>query len=37
MKTSQQTPLGESIGFAAILLLMSMGIILLMSLQSGRF
>lgn len=37
MKTSQQTPLGESLGFAAILILTSIGIILLMSLQSGRF
>jgi hypothetical protein len=37
MKTSQQTPLGESIGFAAILLLMSIGIILLMSLEMRQF
>ena len=37
MKTSQPTPLGESIGFAAILLLMSIGIILLMSLELSHF
>jgi hypothetical protein len=37
MKASQKTPLGESISFAAILLLMSIGIVLLMSLGVAKF
>ena len=35
MKTVQGTPLGQSIGLALVLLLMSLGIILLMSFESG--
>jgi hypothetical protein len=37
MKIAHQKHLGESIGFAAILFLMSIGIILLISLEVNNF
>jgi hypothetical protein len=35
MRTLPGTPLGQSIGLALVLILMSLGIILLMSFESG--
>ncbi|BAU67039.1 hypothetical protein STA3757_44470 [Stanieria sp. NIES-3757] len=37
MRTSSQNHLGQSIAFAAVLALMSIGVILLMTLESGVF
>jgi hypothetical protein len=37
MRTSYQNHLGQSIAFAVVLALMSMGVILLMTIESGRF
>lgn len=37
MKTTSQSSLGQMIGFALLLILTSIGVIVMMSLQSGRF
>ena len=37
MKVSSSSHLGQSVGFAVVLALASLGIIVLMSLASGRF
>jgi hypothetical protein len=37
MKISSSSHLGQSVGFALVLALSSLGVIVLMSLSSGRF
>jgi hypothetical protein len=37
MKTTSKPHLGQSIGFALVLAFMSIGVLVLMTLESGRF